>query len=33
MVTYYPTNDAKQAIVGYTTAPGEGKVNNLNLLK
>ena len=26
MVTYYPTNDAKQAIVSYSTAPGEGLI-------
>uniref|UniRef100_A0A915N5W2 Electron transfer flavoprotein subunit beta n=1 Tax=Meloidogyne javanica TaxID=6303 RepID=A0A915N5W2_MELJA len=29
MVTYYPTNDAKQAIVSYSTAPGEGNIYRL----
>jgi len=26
MVTYYPTEDAKEVRVGYTTAPGEGHI-------
>uniref|UniRef100_A0A915MIZ2 Electron transfer flavoprotein subunit beta n=1 Tax=Meloidogyne javanica TaxID=6303 RepID=A0A915MIZ2_MELJA len=29
MVTYYPTNDAKQAIISYSTAPGEGNIYRL----
>jgi len=29
MVTYYPTNDAKQVVVGYSTAPGEGHIYRL----
>lgn len=29
LVTYYPSEDAKEVRVGYTTAPGEGNVFTL----
>jgi len=29
LITYYPTNDAKQVVVGYSTSPGEGNIYRL----